>query len=212
MDGESPLLKDGALSLQTSLSHRELPHKTPPFTKRKFLLLLFSGGGLVGKFWVWTGGANSLHGAASHLFCEWGAFRGYTLHECQDSACQRPFGVRRNAAGGISALAYGITPNRISLTKRARSRTLQKISTSQITKNFPQEHPHQAKRNKSLPCISGCSWGKFGEDEGGLEGEGTPSERGSLLPPRSFSPPSVIKLVRTDAEFEDAVATDPVGG
>ena len=27
--------------------------------------------------------------------------------------------------------------------------------------------------------------GKFGEDEGGLEGEGTPSERGSLLPPRS---------------------------
>ena len=24
------------------------------------------GGGLVGKFWVWTGGTDSLHGAASH--------------------------------------------------------------------------------------------------------------------------------------------------
>ena len=33
------------------------------------------------------------------------------------------------------------------------------------------------------------TWGKFGEDEGGLEGEGTPSERGSLLPPRSCYAP-----------------------
>ena len=62
----------------------------------------------------------------------------------------------------------------------------------QSTKNFPHEHPHQTKRIKFPPRMGGCSWGKFGEDEGGLEGEGTPSERGSLLPPRSFPlPPSI---------------------
>ena len=35
LEGESPLLKDGALSLQTSLSHRELPHKTPAIYEAK---------------------------------------------------------------------------------------------------------------------------------------------------------------------------------
>ena len=34
--------------------------------------------------------------------------------------------------------------------------------------------------------------GKFGEDKGGLEGEGTSSERGSLLPPRSSLSPSNV--------------------
>ena len=59
-------------------------------------------------------------------------------------------------------------------------------------KNFPQEHPRQIKRTKFSLCKGGCCWGKFGEDEGGLEGEGTPSERGSLTPPRSSSHPSSI--------------------
>ena len=35
MEGESPLLKDGALSLQTSLSHRELPPRAPAHTERR---------------------------------------------------------------------------------------------------------------------------------------------------------------------------------
>ncbi len=36
MEGESPLLKDGALSLQTSLSHRELPPRAPAHAERRF--------------------------------------------------------------------------------------------------------------------------------------------------------------------------------
>ena len=63
-------------------------------------------------------------------------------------------------------------------------------------KNFPQEHPRQIKRTKFSLCKGGCCWGKFGEDEGGLEGEGTPSERGVLLPPRSFPHPSLRRVIR----------------
>ena len=68
--------------------------------------------------------------------------------------------------------------------------------TSQTDKNFPQEHPPQAKRINLSPCKGGCCWGKFGEDEGGLEGEGPPSERGGLLPPRSFPHPSLRRVIR----------------
>ena len=70
-------------------------------------------------------------------------------------------------------------------TNRVRSRTFQSKPPPARNKNFPQEHPPKAKRKKFSPCKGGCSWGKFGEDEGGLGGEGTPSERGSLLLPRS---------------------------
>ena len=79
------------------------------------------------------------------------------------------------------------------LTNRARSRTLKSLPPK-LLQNSPHEHPHKPKRAKFPPCMGGCSWGKFGEDEGGLEGEGTPSERGSLLPPRSSSPyPSLLQ-------------------
>ena len=44
MEGESPLLKEGALSLQTSLSHRELSHRTPPLQERKFVSLFVTAG------------------------------------------------------------------------------------------------------------------------------------------------------------------------
>ncbi len=67
-------------------------------------------------------------------------------------------------------------------------------STSRQKQKLPPRAPAKAKRNKLSQCSGGCSWGKFGEDEGGLEGEGTPSERGSLLPPRSSSPyPSLLQ-------------------
>ena len=36
MEGESPVLKDGALSLQTSLSHPELPPRAPAHAERRF--------------------------------------------------------------------------------------------------------------------------------------------------------------------------------
>ena len=87
------------------------------------------------------------------------------LHECRDSACRS-----------------GAKPH------------FQKNHLPPETKNFPQEHPHQTERNNFSFCKGGCSWGKFSEREGGLEGEGrlfqeVPlSLQGlSLLPPRSSS-------------------------
>lgn len=35
LEGEGTLLKEGSLSLQTSLTLRELPHKTPAITRAK---------------------------------------------------------------------------------------------------------------------------------------------------------------------------------
>ena len=57
------------------------------------------------NFFVVLGGAELLQSAASHLFCGWEAFENYA------------HGV---PAGGISALVYGITTNRIPLTNRVR--------------------------------------------------------------------------------------------
>ena len=39
MEGESPLLKDGALSLQTSLTHRELSPSAPACAVQRFVSL-----------------------------------------------------------------------------------------------------------------------------------------------------------------------------
>ena len=61
--------------------------------------------GSVGKFFVVLGGAELLQSAASLLFC--------------GGMCLKimPHGA---PAGGISALVYGITTNRILLTNRVR--------------------------------------------------------------------------------------------
>ena len=90
------------------------------------------------------------------------------------------------------------TPN------RRDSRTLPKLCTAPNDKNFPQEHPHHAKRNNSLPCKGGCSWGKFSEGVGGLEGEGRLFQEASLSlqglpPPRSFKPSDTAPLRATRA-------------
>ena len=52
LEGESPLLKDGALSLQTSLTHRELPHKTPAMTRAKILFRFSWWRGSCGEVFV----------------------------------------------------------------------------------------------------------------------------------------------------------------
>ena len=49
MEGESPLLKDGALSLQTSLTHRELP-PYPRHLRSDHLFRFLSVAGIWGKF------------------------------------------------------------------------------------------------------------------------------------------------------------------
>ena len=66
MEGESPLLKEGALSLQTSLSHRELSHRTPLLQERKFVSL-FVTAGFCGKVFFGLGGRDFLQGAAIAL-------------------------------------------------------------------------------------------------------------------------------------------------
>ena len=152
MEGESPLLKEGALSLQTSLSHRELSHRTPLLQERKFVSL-FVTAGFCGKVFLsdWEV-RDFLQGAASRSICGGKYLR---------NAFNEPIGCEA-------------APSKKHLPPKA--------------KTSPKSTRHQTKRNKSLPCTGGCSWGKFGEDEGGLEGEGTPSERGALLPPRSSFP------------------------
>ena len=52
----------------------------------------------------WIGRCAAVKRAASRLFGGWGAFTGYALHKCRDSACRRPFGVRRNAVGVCSEM------------------------------------------------------------------------------------------------------------
>ena len=114
-------------------------------------------------------------------------------------------------AGGISALEYGIVqsltsnfppkwndtwvvPYNIAIvphTSNKREAALRKNALPpKPTKNFPQEHPPKTKRTKSSHCIGGCSWGKFGVGQGGLEGRENPSERGLPAPPRSSPPTS----------------------
>ena len=73
------------------------------------------------------------------------------------------------------------------------SRTLQKFPPPAQTKTSPQDPHHQKGETKLRSSHGGGLVGKFGEVEGGLEGEGTPSERGFLLPPRSFQPPTFSK-------------------
>ena len=82
-----------------------------------------------------------------------------------------------------------VTPH-IPPAKRARSRTLQQIRTSQNDKNFPQAHPPNTKRIKSSLCPGGCAWGKFSEEEGGLEGEGASFKR-TPSPSKVFPPISL---------------------
>ena len=121
--------------------------------------------GTWGKFFVGLGGAELLQSAASHLFYGWEAFEIYAPR----SAGRRDLGTRvwhhnkshpAYQSGAIAALC--------------------KESTPAQAKNFPQEHPPKTKRIKSLPCKGGCSWGKFGVGQGGLEGRETPPKGGSL--------------------------------
>ena len=80
------------------------------------------------------------------------------------------------------------SPNAHHPPKERDSRTLQKPYLPNQQKNFPQEHPHRTKQNKSLPCAGGCSWGKFSVREGGLEGESPVFQEGALSL-QGLSPP-----------------------
>ena len=71
LEGESPLLKDGALSLQTSLSHRELP-PCPRHLESGNLFCILRAAGDMGEV-LGLDGRWFLDGAASRSFCGWGS-------------------------------------------------------------------------------------------------------------------------------------------
>ena len=120
------------------------------------------GGGLVGKFWVWTGGANSLHGAASHSFSE--------------------RGVRIN----LHLRKTYTLPTHLACQKSAKPHSAKNLHLPNH-KKLPPRAPAPSKAKQIFAVYKRVL---LGEVRGGLEGEGTPSERGSLLPPRSSSPVS----------------------
>ncbi len=103
MEAQGDPFRRGLPTLQASLTHPELPHKTPPLHERRFVSF-FVVAGSCGEVFCVLGGRDFLQRAASHSFGRWGAFRGSALHECRDSACRRPFGVRQNAAGVCSEM------------------------------------------------------------------------------------------------------------
>ena len=78
LEGESPLLKDGALSLQASLTHRELP-PCPRRFRSENLVCFLEAAGSWGKFFCVWGGMNLMQRAASHSFCGWEACGFVTL-------------------------------------------------------------------------------------------------------------------------------------
>ena len=79
-------------------------------------------------------------------------------------------------SGDLSPLTQCYKVSRFPPTKQVRSRTLQQLCTFQTDKKLPPCPRHSTKANQIIASKMAGTWGKFGEDEGGLEGEGTPSE------------------------------------
>ena len=152
------------LSLQTSLSPSTSPI-TPPFRKRRFGS--FSGnGGVMGEvFCVWGGGV-FCRVRLSHAFCGWDAVRHDTLRVCRQAESRHSSKVS--------------SPNASLLPIGCEAAPYKAFAPPAPNKNFPQEHPHHTKRNKFSPYKGGCSWGKFSEGAGGLEGEGVLFQEDSL--------------------------------
>ena len=153
-------LERGALSLQTSLSPENFPQEHPPLYGENLFRYVWAGA-LGESFFVF--GEVFLYGAAiAPVLCVGRIWRIYFAWISYPTALPPPIGCD--------------------------SRTLQKFPPPAQTKTSPQDPHHQKGETKLRSSHGGGLVGKFGEVEGGLEGEGTPSERGFLLPPRSFHP------------------------
>ena len=153
-------LERGALSLQTSLSPENFPQEHPPLHSEKLFRYVWAGA--LGESFLFLGRYFYMV-RLSHPFYVWGAFGGYPLlgyHIQPHSACQ---------SGAIAA-------------------QFKKSAPPAQAKTSPQDPHHDSSEDLFRLFDGGGLVGKFGEVEGGLEGEGTPSERGFLLPPRSFHP------------------------
>ena len=96
-------MKEASLPLQTSPTLRELPPRAPALNKANQIFAL-QGRVLLGEVFVGLGGGELLQSAAVALVLREEAICWNALRECRDSACRRPFGVRRNAAGVCSEM------------------------------------------------------------------------------------------------------------
>ena len=95
-------------------------------------------------------------------------------------------------AGGISALEYGITSNRIPPTNQVRSRTLQKRSTSQTDKKLPPRAPAQNKANQIFALHRRVLLGEVRGGSGRFGGQGEPLRKGSPCASKVFLPLSLL--------------------
>ena len=153
-------LSRGALSLQTSLSPENFPQEHPPLYGENLFRYVWAGA--LGESFLFLGRYFYMV-RLSHPFCVWGAFGGYPL---------LGYYIRSLSARQSGAIA-----------------ALFKNSHLPPKPKLPHKTPAIQKSETNLHSWNGRGLvGKFGEVEGGLEGEGTPSERGFLLPPRSFLP------------------------
>ena len=153
-------LSRGALSLQTSLSPENFPQEHPPLYGENLFRYVWAGA--LGESFLFLGRYFYMV-RLSHPLCVWGAFGEYPLlgYHIQ------PHSPRQS--GAIAAL-------------------FKKSAPPAQAKTSPQDPHHQKGETNLRSSHGGGLVGKFREVEGGLEGEGTPSERGFLLPPRSSSP------------------------
>ena len=122
--------------------------------------------GLWGKFFVFGEVEIFCSVRLSHAFCGWDAVRHDTLRVCWQAESRHSSKVS--------------SPNASLLPIGCEAAPYKAFAPPAPNKNFPQEHPHHTKRNKFSPCKGGCSWGKFWEGQGGLEGRKPSTKEGFL--------------------------------
>ena len=136
MEGESPLLKEGGNAAKPLLTRFCVaksvisPSKPPSLTENfpteprcyrsENLFRFLWRRGFCGKVFLLLGETRiSCRMRLSHLFCERGAIRWDALHECRDSACRRPFGVRLRGSSSFYRLISDICAAPLRMTQWA---------------------------------------------------------------------------------------------
>ena len=173
MEAQGDPFRRGLPTLQTSLTHPELP-PYPRHFRSEDLFRFLKMAGIWGKFLFGTGGANVLYGAASHPIGRREAFGNYALRECRDSACRH---TRK-----VSCLT---TPTH---KKSATAALCKKSPPPQTQKNFP-HNPATTKSESNLRSVNGGVMGEVLGERGRFGGREPHLSRGGSLPPRSSSPP-----------------------
>ena len=163
-----------------------LPRTFPKSTRPDMAKICFAmfGRVLLGKVFCFWGGIFIWCGYRTRFVLE--MHKGYPLRRF--SPCKKISKKTEQHMGRSLQTLFSILPQ-----SRIPFRTLQKFPPPAQAKTSPQDPHHQKGETKLRSSHGGGLVGKFGEVEGGLEGEGTPSERGFLLPPRSFHPPTSSK-------------------